>query len=433
MQREGKAMTHMRRVRSIMCILVAVTLVITQFGAAPAASGDDGRYIVIYADGISPSLPPALTLLGVKVIHVLWLINALAIQIPLGIIGDTVQQLLNNPDVVGVYHDLVTSVSQITPTPAPTGEKYGWNMQRSNVDDVHKSLPELRGTGVTVAILDTGIDPDHPELSPRVVGGYSAFGGSSKDDKGHGTHIAGIIAAAGLRIFGVAPQVSLVAVKVLDQNGDGHTSDLIKGLQYVYGTGIKVVNMSLQFSDLGASQDNLPLERATWRLYNEKGVIMVAAAGNHGCHQGPDEGGGDGDATGGATVCDVSGTDVLYPARFPWIIAVTAIDYYKKVPSYCRYGPEVDTVDMAASGGSKATNIRILSADRGGGYAYASGTSQATAHVSGAVALALQRQPTLDFAGVLNVLEAAAQSLHESKDKQGAGLIDVERMVRALR
>jgi Subtilase family len=255
-------MTQMKRIRSVVCVLVAVTVVITQFGAAPAASEDDGRYIVIFADGISPSLPPVLTPLGVKVKHVLGLINALAFQIPLGIIGDVVSDLLSDPNVVGVFHDRVTSAGQITPTPAPTGEKYGWNMQRSNVDDAHISWPEVRGTGVTVAILDTEIDPDHPELSPRVVGGYSAIDGSYKDGNGHGTHIAGIIGAAGKRITGVAPDVSLVAVKVLDENGVGHNSELIKGLQWLYGTGIRLANMSLQFSGIESSKDDdVPLER----------------------------------------------------------------------------------------------------------------------------------------------------------------------------
>ena len=138
------------------------------------------------------------------------------------------------------------------------------------------------GVGVTIAILDTGVYDNHPDLEQNIIQVYNARpgGGSSDDDNGHGTHIAGIIAARanGQGVIGVAPQASLVSVKVLDSEGKCHLSDFIKGLQYVYtnrnSLQIKVVNMSLGFC-----ADREPMKRAIKSLY-DSGVIMVAAAGN---------------------------------------------------------------------------------------------------------------------------------------------------------
>ena len=278
-------MTCMRRVRSMVCVLVAVTLVITSFGPAPAASEADGRYIVIYADGISPILPLALTLLGVQVIHVLSLINALAIIIPLDLVGDVLQLLLDNPDVVGVFDDPVGELDysvSITEVNRPREEIYPWGLDRINIRYVHDQMVESPGSGMTVAILDTGIDRSHPELNPqqnpRIIDCFNALPGrgSCNDDNGHGTHIAGIIAAGSNRqgVIGVAPVIKLAAIKVLDSNGAGHVSDCINGLQRVYTKGYHLVNMSLGFPE-----DNVPLKRAVDRVAGS-GTIMVASVGN---------------------------------------------------------------------------------------------------------------------------------------------------------
>jgi subtilisin len=119
---------------------------------------------------------------------------------------------------------------------------------------------------------------------------------------------------------------------------------------------------------------------------------------------------------------------VKYPARYPWVIAVGATDLYNQVTSYSRAGPEVDVV---APGGSKGTE-RILSTIRGGGYGLGSGTSQAAAHVSGAVAVALQLAEKLSFEEVKDLLQTTAQDLGLPPEKQGAGLIAVDRMVDRL-
>jgi subtilisin family serine protease len=255
------------------------------------------------------------------------------------------------------------------------------------------------------------------------------------DDNGHGTHMAGIIAAAfnGLGVIGVAPQTTFLAVKVLDQDGVGYLSDVIAGLQWVYdynydhnnGTPlIKLVNISLGFST-----DNPLLEQAVQSLYDE-GVIMVASAGNR-CAQAPgqDEGGGDGCDGGPALGCDPAQTAVRYPAAYPSVLAVVATDVDNHITAYSCSGT---AVAVAAPGGSRATGIRTLSTDKGG-YGWGSGTSQAAAHVTGAVALALQKDPGLSFGQVKHYLETTAKDLGYPPTQQGAGLINVKKMLQALR
>jgi subtilisin family serine protease len=246
--------------------------------------------------------------------------------------------------------------------------------------------------------------------------------------------MAGIIAAAlnsSLQggVIGVAPQVTFLGVKVLDQYGAGYLSDFIAGLQWVHdynnGTSlVKLVNMSVGFST-----DSPPLKQAIQELA-KGGVIMVASAGNR-CAQSPgqDEGGGDGCDGGPALVCDPAQTAVRYPAAYPSVLAVVATDFYDDITAYSLSGPQVD---VAAPGGSKVTGIRILSTNTGGGYGYSSGTSQAAAHVTGAVALALQKHPGLSFTEVRSLLQTTATDLGYPQTQQGAGLINVRKMMRAL-
>jgi subtilisin family serine protease len=312
---------------------------------------------------------------------------------------------------------------------------------------VHQEEPGLKGSGVTVAVLDTGIDMHHADLSKSIKGGYNALAGqnsrSYQDDNGHGTHMAGIIAARMNRfgVVGAAYQAQLVAVKVLDQYGNGRLSDLINGLGWIRANKIKVVNMSLGFSE-----DSPLLEQAIQRLY-EAGVIMVASAGNGGtaCAQdgggddgggddgGGDDGGGDGiaqdgggDDGGGDTGCQTSPKAVHYPARYPWVISVAATNGDDKVTGYSQSGK----VDVAAPGGSQS-GPRIFSTNKGGGYGLGSGTSQAAAHVTGALALVLQKNPKMSFEEVMALMQETARDLGEPVERQGAGLIDVEAMVKA--
>jgi subtilisin len=377
------------------------------------------------------------------VLNILSLINGVAIELPA---HNTVQALLTlqaEPTVAGVYDDPTSSgqdgggdnVIVITPADPPTQEFYPWGLDAIHVPDVHQGEPGLKGSGVRVAILDTGIDVNHPDLSKNIRGGYNALTGQDsrnfQDDNGHGTHMAGVIAARinRLGIVGAGHQAQIVAVKVLDQDGRGRLSDLINGLGWVRSNKINVVNMSLGFAE-----DSPLLELAIQHLY-EAGMIMVASAGNGGttCAQdgGGDDGGGDdggGDDGGGDDGCQASKSDVNYPARYPWVISVAATNGDGQVTGYSQAGK----VDVAAPGGSQS-GPRIFSTNKGGGYGWGSGTSQAAAHVTGAMTLVLQKNPKMPFEEVVALLQETAGDLGETVERQGAGLIDVEAIIKALK
>jgi subtilisin len=209
-----------------------------------------------------------------------------------------------------------------------------------------------RGKGIKVAVLDTGIDFNHPDLAANYKGGVSFVSGESSpmDFNRHGTHCAGTIAAAlnGQGVVGVAPAAYLYAVKVLAANGSGAWSNLISGLDWCISNGIHIASMSLG-ADSAPSAVGTMCDIA-WR----NGVLLVAAAGN-------------------------SGGPVGFPAKYPSVIAVSAIDSANSIASFSCRGPEVELC---------APGVGVLSTIPGGRYGSLSGTSMACPHVSGAAALA---------------------------------------------
>jgi subtilisin family serine protease len=449
-------MTRMARVSVVVCALVSVILI----GGVFTTSADDLRKIVSFYNPSDRLVYEVIWSLGngittIKLVHDLSLINALAIQLPtlgtdqaLAFLQDLVDGLVLerlDDDPVGMVDGGSHPVCIAPALLPPASQSYPWGVERIGARVVHTDTkePRWKGTGVTVAVVDTGIYKLHSEL--RVDGGYNARAGANpsdyQDDNGHGTHMAGIIAAAlknNVGVIGVAPEAKFLAVKVLDRYGAGYLSDLINGLQWIYNLNlnkpkneeIRLINMSVGFSndsDPVFSDDRHALKRAIQAL-DQIGVIMVASAGNR-CTQSPDqdEGGGDNCEGGPALVCDPEQTAVKYPAAYSSVLAVVATDIHNDITAYSLCGPEVD---VAAPGGSKVTQKRILSTNIGGGYGWGSGTSQAAAHVTGAVALALQKHPELTFADVKNHLKGTTvMDLDCPSTPQRAGLIDVKEMM----
>lgn len=417
-------------------------------GGAFAAPEDSLHKIVVFHEGTpAQAQQDVVQRSGSRVLNLLSLIHGIAIELPASDPAAALAVLHADPRVAGVYDDLAVvgqdgggdKVIAITPAEPPPYEFYPWGLEAIFVPEVHQQQPGLKGAGVSIAILDTGIDTTHPDLRKSVKGGYNVLAGQDpkhyRDDNGHGTHMAGIIAARwnDQGVIGAAYQAKLYAVKVLDYQGGGRLSDVINGLGWVRANKIRIVNMSLGFS-----QDSPLLEQAIARLY-ERGVIMVASAGNRStnCAQdgGGDDGGGDsvaqdggGDDGGGDAGCDATPSGVNYPARYPGVIAVAATDSDHRVTDYSRSGLEIT---IAAPGGSPKGH-RIFSTNAGGGYGWGSGSSQAAAHVTGALALALQIKPQMTPDEAMAVLTETAMNLGAPVDHQGAGLIDVEAMIDAL-
>ncbi|RMF84502.1 MAG: hypothetical protein D6736_19135, partial [Nitrospinota bacterium] len=196
----------------------------------------------------------------------------------------------------GIQGSFVTPIDPQTGKEQYTDHGYRWSMRQ-----IYRHKVEgTDGDRVRVAVLDTGIDTTHPDLSRVVRGGYNARAGEDPADytdrNGHGTHIAGIIAGnlAQLKVKGMAPRAKLYAVRVLDDAGGGYLSDLINGLLWVYNhpeKNIRVVNMSLGFY-----QGSTLLHQVIQWL-KQQGVIMVASVGNYDCtipaSEGGDSEGGD--------------------------------------------------------------------------------------------------------------------------------------------
>jgi subtilisin len=428
----------MEQVRWLRCFVnVAVSIVILG-GVALGHPVESRRKIVVFQKDIPEQTRQRMaTQGGGRVLHNLPLVDGIAIELPNGRGLQVLEVLQRDLGVVGVYDDSMMSADHVvsmTPVEPPATELFPWGVERIGVPAVFKLVTALSVSKPMVAILDTGIDTKHPELKPYVTGGYNARAGEKpgnyQDDNGHGTHMAGIITAAanGQGIIGVASRPALVAVKVLDSTGHGYLSDLLNALQWVARQGIRVVNMSLSFSE-----DSPLLEAVTKRLY-QTGVVMVASAGNRCVFGATDDGGDDdgGDDDGGDSGCDLSldplQGGVKYPARYPWVIAVGATDLYNQVTNSSRSGPEVDVVAPGGAGSSG----KILSTIPGGGYGVGSGTSQATAHVTGAVVTLLQLAPELSVDEVMNLLSTTATDLGYPPQLQGAGLIAVDNMINTL-
>jgi subtilisin len=249
-----------------------------------------------------------------------------------------------------------------------------------------------------VAVLDTGIDIDHPDLDDNLAGceNFIYWWRNCNDDNGHGTHVTGIIAAEdnGFGVVGVAPKARIYSLKVLNSRGSGYLSDVLEALDWVIANEMDVVNMSL-----GTNSNITSFHEAVQEVY-QAGIVLVAAGGN----DGP-----------GINTVD-------YPAAYLEVIAVSAIDAANNVPSWSSRGPEIDLT---------APGINIYSTYRGGGYRTMQGTSMSTPHVTGVVALRQEDHPSENPNTIEAILEANADFLPFSPTLVGAGLVNAHKVVTA--
>lgn len=269
----------------------------------------------------------------------------------------------------------------------------------------------LDGNGVTVAVLDTGVDTTHPDLAGKIVG-EKDFSGSEDigDHVGHGTHVASTVAAGGAHP-GVAPGARLLIGKVLDDSGSGLESGIIEGMQWAADQGARVVNMSLGGDPTDGTD---PLATAVNEISASKGTLFVIAAGNAGADNTV---GSPGSASSALTVGAVDSKDALadFSSRGP-----RAGDYGLK-PEIT--APGVGIVAARAAGTTMGEPVDDL-------YTSASGTSMATPHVAGAAAILAQQHPTWTGAQIKNALVSTAKTIAgTSVYGQGAGRVDVARAV----
>jgi subtilisin len=272
-----------------------------------------------------------------------------------------------------------------------------WGIDRVDADVLHDEGET--GNGADVAILDTGIDDDHPDLQANVGTGkaYVSCSGSDcneewTDDNGHGTHCAGIADAVDNTegVVGVSTGATLHAVKVLAGDGSGSFSDVAAGIEYVADQGWDVASLSL-----GASSGSSTLQDACQYAYNN-GVLVVAAAGN----------------SGPCSDC------VGYPAAYDEVVAVSSTNSSDGLSSFSSTGPEVE---IAAPGSD------VYSTYTGGGYDTLSGTSMACPHVSGAGGQLMA--DGMSNTEARQQLKETAEDIGLGSNESGSGLLDAEAAV----
>ncbi|MBE2184057.1 MAG: S8 family serine peptidase [Anaerolineae bacterium] len=228
-----------------------------------------------------------------------------------------------------------------------------WGLQAIGAESVWARLPE-GAQRVTIAVIDTGICADHPELAGRILAGYDFVDDDAvpQDDFGHGCAVAGVIAAQmgnGQGIAGLAPNAQILPVRVLNSSGYGSYSDIAEGIIYAADQGAQVINLSL-----GGMNPSTVLENAVGYAMS-RGVQVVAAAGNN------------------------FGGQIMYPAAYAPVISVGALDQHLQHSSFNPAG----ALDVYAPG----QGISALALN--GGYTALSGTSLAAPHVSAAIALSM--------------------------------------------
>ena len=310
-----------------------------------------------------------------------------------------VEALLESADVVSVEYDgVIEAHAEIDAT---------WGLTRIGCAPVFGgtytgATAPAYGTGVKVAIIDSGIDYNHPDLAANYAGGYDFVNSDADplDDYGHGTHVAGTVAAVrnDTGVLGVAPGARLYGLKVLSSAGSGVWSSVIAALDWCVANQIAVANVSLG----STSYPGGSVEAAFWNA-QQAGVVIVASAGNSG-----------------------PGVDTVnYPGKFSSVIAVGSIDYTSNASTFSSTGP---AVAISAPGSD------IYSTGMGGGYLVQSGTSMAAPHVSGVAALMVggglidQNANGLINDEVRSILTSTAEDLGPAgrDDTFGYGLVDAE-------
>ncbi|WP_439659949.1 S8 family serine peptidase [Lentzea sp. HUAS TT2] len=270
----------------------------------------------------------------------------------------------------------------------------------------------LNGSGVTVAVVDTGIDPHHPDVAAKIVETANFSDEPDVTDlHGHGTHVASTIAGTGARYTGVAPAAQLKIAKVFNGAGEGDTSQVMAGIEWAARSGAKIVNLSLGGDVTDGSDD---LSALVDRLSAETGVLFVVAAGNNG----------------------PAGRSVTSPGAAASALTVGAVDRQDRLAPFSSTGPRIGDAHVKPE--ITAPGVGVVAARAAGTsmgapvsdlHTASSGTSMATPHVAGAAALLAQQHPGWTAQQLKNALVTSAADVGMPWHEQGAGRLDVARAV----
>lgn len=369
--------------KKFLSVLLAIALVLS-FSFTPGEASAKGKplfkdYLIGLKNPVSKQTNQIVSTLGGSVNHQFKHMNVLQVTLP----EAAVVALEKNPLVEYVEEDIEYKIDAQT---IPYG------IPHIKADVAHSQ--SVTGSGVKVAVLDTGIDASHEDLN--VAGGASFVADEPDaltDGNGHGTHVAGTIAALNnnVGVVGVSYDVDLYAVKVLSGAGSGTLSGIAQGIEWAIDNDMDVINMSL-----GGSTGSSTLKQASDNAYNS-GIVVVAAAGNSGSYFG---------------LINTIG----YPARYDSVIAVGAVDSNNNRASFSSVGSQLEVM---------APGVDINSTLPGNQYGSLNGTSMASPHVAGATALILAKYPNMTNVEVRQKLRDTATNLGTAFN-YGHGVINVE-------
>ena len=408
---------RMRKLRAIFWVVPVALCVALGLAPAPAGAGvslgRDGDRVIV---GIRSGAPDAVAADVDGVAEDNLLGRMWTVRVPKGRGAAAVARLRGNSRVAWAEVDgpVRLAVSPSDPCYDPPSSPLCLNVDQWGLARVGAPVAWdlTRGSrDVVVAVLDTGVDSSHPDFAGgKVIVGGNHSGASSSDDRhGHGTHVAGTIAAAtdnGEGVAGLGWNTRVRAVKVLDDDGFGTYTTVVRGIEEAVATGARVINMSF------AGDASRALEEAVKAARNA-GVVVVAAAGNEGS------------------------TDKNYPAAIDGVIGVGATDRNDNLASFSDRG---SWVSIAAPGVSIASTCSTAFGNRCGpneqpsntGYAVFSGTSMASPHVAAAAALLFAAEPGLTGDQVRARLAATATPIAGTGTNFAWGRLDVAAALRGM-
>lgn len=344
--------TWSRRIWGLRAVMLTLSigLISVTVLSASAQPPDMNKVLISFKKQPGPTEEALVHAKGGEIKYTYHIVPAIAAKVP----AQALDGLRRNPNVTAVDPDLEVHVidAELDNT---------WGVKAISAGAVH--VGGNKGGGVKVAVLDSGIDTDHPDLTYDPTCSTSFVDGEALEDgNGHGTHTAGTIAALdnGTGVVGAAPDVTLCIYKVLSNSGSGNYSDIIAALEQAVADGVQVTNNSY-----GSSGDPGAIVKAAFDNAYVAGVLHVGAAGNNGNAEG-------------------TGDNCIFPARWDSVLAVAATTQSNTRASFSSTCPEVE---LAAPG------YQIRSTVPGGGYGDMSGTSMASPHVAGTAALVLAAHP----------------------------------------
>lgn len=378
-------MSELKRYIVIAVILVLIALQpVTTISAAATSSDEEEmvRMTIGFEDKVDLSLFEPYPH---EVHHIIDRLRAVSISLP----QSALQHIEKSEGIDWIEKDQEVKVE---------GQVVDWGHAPVKANEASRS--GYTGKGVKVAVVDTGISGSHPDL--HVSGGVSFVDGvkALKDDNGHGTHVAGIIAGMDntIGVLGVAPGVELYSIKALDASGVGNQTDVVAGIEWAIEHDIDIINLSIT-----TFTDSLALKKIIQQA-SDKGILVTAASGN--------------DETGAG---QPAGTDIAYPARYNEVIGVGAITQDMKRALFSYIGPSLEFT----APGERIYSTYVTKSGTTDGYAYMSGTSMATPYVTGVMALYKEAFPDMSTQQLRSFGQEHALDLgKEGKDDQyGYGVI----------